>query len=122
MLVNTETRVTFPRRILAFEVSLQKYAENSSHAGLHHMLQGMLSHCNSESALLTLLAITDFGKSGYDTSKWLVEAVEYCFMRCSFLFMVSSVDFPIHQDGSEVRIVRTNFELESAIEGEFHGT
>jgi hypothetical protein len=122
MLVNTETRVTFPRRILIFEVTLEQYASKGEDRAFHGMLQEMLSHCNSESALLTLLAITDFGKSGYGTSKWLVEAVEYCFMRCSFLFLVSSVDFPIHQDGSEVRIVRTNFELESAIEGEFHGT
>ena len=117
MLVNTETRVTFPRRILIFEVTLEQYASKGEDRALHGMLQEMLSHCNSESALLTLLAITDFGKSGYDTSRWLVEAIEYCFMRCSFLFMVSSVDFPLHQDGCEVRIVRTNLELVKVIDG-----
>ena len=117
MLVNTEARVTFPRRILMFEISLEKYTQNSDNAGLHHMISGMLAHCNSESALLTMLTISEFGKSGYDTSRWLVEAIEYCFMRCSFLFMVSSVDFPIHQDGCEVRIVRTNLELVKAIDG-----
>lgn len=117
MLVNTEARVTFPRRILMFEVSLERYMQNPDNAGLHHMISGMLSNCNSESALLTMLTISEFGKSGYDTSKWLVEAIEYCFMRCSFLFMVSSVDFPVHQDGCEVRIVRTNLELVKAIDG-----
>ncbi len=101
MFVNVETSVVFPRRLLCFEVGLSKIRDKT---GLREMIGGIISCATSESALMLLDAL--FGLSDVDKTSFHVEAMHFHFARQAFQFMVSSPSFPMHQDGSEVMIVR----------------
>ena len=65
------------------------------------MVEGMIKDSTPEAALMLLSALLNL--NGFEKSSWQVEAIFYDALRQTFNYMVSSPDFPVHQEGCEIR-------------------
>jgi hypothetical protein len=114
MLVDIETQIIFPRRVLCIEVSLKEATDRLELNGYKAMIFKMLDHQDSKSAFQLLMALKPF--RGIDTSSWLVEMIDFSFERQCFWFLVSSPMFPKHREGCVVQIVQDLGQLLKAME------
>ena len=110
MFVNVQTQIVFPRRVLCFELTMEKVKDPR---GMVEMMDIMIKDSTPEMALGFIVSL--FGVGGFDTRCWTVEQGYFDFATQSFNYLVSAPNFPIHQEGCCVRRVRNEEQLREVL-------
>jgi hypothetical protein len=108
--VNVQTQIVFPRRVLCFELTMEKVKDPR---GIVEMMDIMIKDSTPEMALGFIVSLFDVG--GFDTRGWMVEQAYFDFATQSFNYLVSAPNFPIHQEGSCIRRIRSDDQLKEII-------
>lgn len=110
MFVNVQTQIVFPRRVLCFELTMEKVSDSR---GIVHMMDSMIKDSTPEMALRFIVSL--LGLDDFDYHLWTVQQVYFDFAVQSFNYLVESPTFPAHSEGSCIRRVRSAEQLKEII-------